>query len=482
MSHGKLKTSLFLNYLVHGMALIIVAQNIKELGANWATPLATASYVLSGVGIGRLGAYLILGYLSDKIGRKQVLMLGMLAYFTFFIVSPFNHNVTIAYGLSILAGVANSAFDSATYPTFLEIGDKNKFASILLKAFISIGEFILPLVVASLHNNGMWFGWSFIVAAVIVLINFVTILTTKFPKQQSAIAEEVAQQSPFSVNKKRLIAILLGVYSYTSMAIMIWFTQWVSLFAIDILHYDALTSHTLISLYSVGSILGVLSVFFLLKKEFSATKLLVLMSMISLMSLIVVTQVAQPTISMMAAFLFGFSAASGVMQIGLNLLIQLFPQNKGILTGIYFMFGSIASFTVPLITGKLSQFGIQVALQSNIIVAIIGTLAVIGIYFAYKTVHQTDNLSASREKINQIDQQIVGLLQQRFEAVTAVSEAKRQIAKPVFDPKREQQVLTKITSYSQSDKLAPHFKKIYQGIMDASKDYQTELNKIGGKK
>lgn len=48
---------------------------------------------------------------------------------------------------------------------------------------------------------------------------------------------------------------------------MIWFTQWISLFAIDILHYDALTSHTLISLYSVGSILGVLSIFFLLKKK-----------------------------------------------------------------------------------------------------------------------------------------------------------------------------------------------------------------------
>ncbi|MGX4763985.1 chorismate mutase [Holzapfeliella sp. JNUCC 72] len=482
MSHRKLKTSLFLNYLVHGMALIILAQNIKELGANWGTPLATASYVLSGVGIGRLGAYLILGYLSDRIGRKKVLILGMMAYFTFFMATPFNHNITLSYGLSILAGVANSAFDSATYPTFLEIGDKNKFASILLKAFISVGEFILPLVVASLHSSNLWFGWSFVLAAVIVLINFVTILTTRFPKQQSVIEEEVSDQSSLSKNKKRLVAILLGIYSYTSMAIMIWFTQWISLFATDILHYDSLTSHTLISLYSLGSIIGVLTVFLLLKQQFSATRLLVIMNVVSLLSLIVITQVQQPTISMISAFLFGFSAASGVMQIGLNLLIQLFPKNKGILTGIYFMFGSVASFTVPIITGKLSQFGIQTALQGDILVGVIGTIAVAGIFIIYKTVQQPDDLASSRQKINQIDQQIIGLLQQRFEAVTAVSEAKRQTSKPVFDPKREQQVLAKIDNYSQVKSLAPHFKKIYQGIMDASKDYQNELNKVGGKK
>ena len=61
---------LYLNYLVHGFGLIILAQNMQALGHLWGVPLATVSYVVSGIGIGRLLAYFTFGYLSDRFGRK----------------------------------------------------------------------------------------------------------------------------------------------------------------------------------------------------------------------------------------------------------------------------------------------------------------------------------------------------------------------------------------------------------------------------
>ena len=73
----RLSVSLYLNYLVHGMGLIILAQNMNSLGTAWNQPIKIVSFVISGIGIGRLISYLITGFLSDKISRKFFLVYAM---------------------------------------------------------------------------------------------------------------------------------------------------------------------------------------------------------------------------------------------------------------------------------------------------------------------------------------------------------------------------------------------------------------------
>lgn len=111
----RLSISLYLNYLVHGIGLIILTQNMQALGKFWNVPIATVSYVISGVGIGRLLAYFLFGYLSDKFGRRRLVYIGIFSYMAFFIGIPFTQSISIAYLFAILAGVANSALDSGTY-------------------------------------------------------------------------------------------------------------------------------------------------------------------------------------------------------------------------------------------------------------------------------------------------------------------------------------------------------------------------------
>lgn len=122
MSKRSLSWSLYLNYLVHGIGLIILTQNMQALSQQWHSPLATVSYVFSGVGIGRILAYFLFGRLSDKFGRKVFVNVGMVSYLIFFLGMAVVTNLQVAYGLAILAGVANSALDSGTYATFIEMG------------------------------------------------------------------------------------------------------------------------------------------------------------------------------------------------------------------------------------------------------------------------------------------------------------------------------------------------------------------------
>ena len=167
----RLSLSLYLNYVAHGFGLLILSQNMTALGKSWSVPLKLVSFVISGVGIGRLLAYLITGYLADKISRKFFVYLGMACYLAFALGIPFSKNVYLAYGLAILAGIANSALDAGTYTTFAEMGQKGSRGNILIKAAASLGEFILPLLVSSLHHHQLWYGYSFMAMAGILIIN-----------------------------------------------------------------------------------------------------------------------------------------------------------------------------------------------------------------------------------------------------------------------------------------------------------------------
>ncbi|MFR0609299.1 MFS transporter [Limosilactobacillus mucosae] len=381
----RLSVSLYLNYLIHGMGMIILAQNMNSLGAAWHQPIKIVSFVISGIGIGRLISYLITGFLSDKISRKFFVEVGMFCYAAFALGMPLTKNIGLAYAFAILAGVANSSLDAGTYTTFVEMNGGNGAYTILIKAFVSVGEFILPILVTILANQGMWFGWSFMAMVALLIINFCLILPLKFPVANQANGDAVHEQdAKINGTAKKIMTGALIVYGYSSMALMIWFTQWITMFAQQTLHMSNGAAHFLLSLYSIGSITGVLVLFALLGHNVKESHLLLVVNMIALVSLLVIMQSEQSLLMQIASFTFGLSAASGIMQTGLTIFMKLYPTHRGMITGIFYFFGSIASFTVPIITGVLSDISMAAVMAGDLVMAGIGILVAAIVLLAEK--------------------------------------------------------------------------------------------------
>jgi hypothetical protein len=99
--------SLYVNYIVYGMAIVILAQNMASLGHQWHVGTAEVSYVISSLGIGHLLVLYVAGVLSDRWGRKLFVNLGILTYLPFFIGIVFCRSTVVAYALGVLAGMAN---------------------------------------------------------------------------------------------------------------------------------------------------------------------------------------------------------------------------------------------------------------------------------------------------------------------------------------------------------------------------------------
>ncbi|MCQ2009980.1 MFS transporter [Sporolactobacillus sp. STSJ-5] len=391
--HLRLKSVLYLNYLVHGMGLIILTQNMRALAESWQTPLATVSYVVSGIGIGRLLAYYILGTLSDKYGRKTFIAFGMISYAVALFGMAVTTDFKIAYLLAILLGVANSALDSGTYPTFLELKGENGSANILIKAAMSIGEFILPIMIAFNESINGWYGIIFLFVGAIVLINLLMLIKLRFPERVYQEKSQAASNTrAVRISRARIgLFIILSLYGYCSMAMMILFTQWITLFGVSVLHMSNFSAHFLLSLYSIGSITGVLLIFILLHRITDEMRFVAILNGLSFLILLVICFSGNAMLVTLCSFFFGMTAAGGVMQVGLNIFGKLFPEKKGKITGIYFSFGSLASFTIPIITGMLSQYSFAAVMRADGVIALFSfVLCMIG----HRLMETADNQKA----------------------------------------------------------------------------------------
>ncbi|VED35506.1 major facilitator superfamily protein [Escherichia coli] len=92
------------------------------------------------------------------------------------------NNIIIAYVFGFLAGMANSFLDAGTYPSLMEAFPRSPgTANILITAFVSSGQFLLPLIISLLVWAELWFGWSFMIAAGIMFINALFLYRCTFP-------------------------------------------------------------------------------------------------------------------------------------------------------------------------------------------------------------------------------------------------------------------------------------------------------------
>lgn len=388
-SYRPLCLSLYLNYFVHGIGVLILAQNMDALAARWGS-LADVMSVIGMLGIGRLIVLFVSGKLSDKYGRKPFVLLGMITYIAFFIGILLSPTTAVACVFGILAGIANSFLDAGTYPALIEsYPESASTVTVLLKAFISAGQFLLPLFIGVLVAMNAWYGWSFIIAAVILAVNFLIMLKMTYPSmdqvQKSADSSgEAVEDVPKS--KWYIEGICFVLYGYISQATFYLISQWLTKYGAAVAQMSDMAARSLMSYYSVGSLACVFFTAFITKKGVRPITHLVVYTLISTLAIGGLYYYPSAALAPILSAVVGFSAAGGVMQLGLVMMTEMFPKGKGTMTGIFYTTGSIASFTIPVITGRMADSGINSIMGLDAGIALAGFIVACIIYVRYNSV------------------------------------------------------------------------------------------------
>ncbi|ETY75476.1 MFS transporter [Lactiplantibacillus fabifermentans] len=378
--------SLYLNYLIVGMSIIILPQNMDALASQWHTTLAGVAIVISAVGLGRMFISLISGVLSDRFGRQLMIRLGTILTIIFFAGALLSRSLYLAIGFAVLGGIGGAALDSGTYPALMEMFPQHQsIANVVLKAFVAIGQFILPLLISVMVLNRLWYGWSFVLALVILALNiFCLFRFAKFPDDQPATAKKaVTATTPMQHPGNLWIdGVLFAIFGYTADGIFLLVSIWITKYGQTVVQMNDTQARSLVSYYSAGSIICVLVTIWLSHRGVQDIQFLMAYMLTSLVALTILYLFPTPLISTIMAFVVGFSAAGGVMQIALTIMASFFPNGKGTITGLVTTASSVASFTVNVFAGMMAN-NIANIILFDVGLAAIGFVATILITMRY---------------------------------------------------------------------------------------------------
>lgn len=131
--------------------------------------------------------------------------------------------------------------------------------------------------------------------------------------------------------------------------------------------------------YSAGTMVA-LVVTSLLITKFKQVRFLVIYPAISVVMLVLVYLVKTPMICFVGAFVIGYAAAGGVLQMATATVNDLFPNIKGTITSLVMIASSLCNYTILSAAAKMSSMQV---IMMNIVITVIGVLLAVFVNVGY---------------------------------------------------------------------------------------------------
>ncbi len=384
----KMSVGIYINYFMWGMAGLMIGAHMQVLADNLGVTVAKISFLMAALGIGKLFALAIAGVLSDKFGRKPFSVLASFVLVIAMVGLPLAPNYPLAFIFAMLIGIGNSCLDAGSYAALIEAyKEKASSATVFVKAVIAVGGILMPMMIAYLATNGMFFGYTFFFVAAVYLVNGLFLTTAKFPDYKAAAqATETGTSAGAPKAKFFQEGIALIVIGFTSSGLLSIMNTWIPKFGTEVLKLDATKAVQLVSWYSIGSLASVILLALLLNKVIKPITIMIVYPLLTIVSVLTIIYVQTPAVSIFAAALVGFSV-SGVLQLGLAIIAEFFPARKGTITSTLNIAGGVAFIVIPLVTGVMSgSVGITPIFFLAIGIAVVGILLAILVAYRYKKV------------------------------------------------------------------------------------------------
>lgn len=377
---------IYVTVFLLGMGNIILSSNMDSLTQQLNTEASGISYIITAFGIGRLLTYALTGFLSDKLGRKPMIILAALLMAIFFIGIPLTQSTTLAFFLALTYGIGNSFLDSGVYPALSESFPKSAgTANVLVKAFISIGAILLPIFIHFLVTNDFFYGWSFFVPAIIAILMVFLLLPASFPEHKgNRLGGNQLEELRFSSEPMlRIEGFALIFIGFTAMSLITIMQIWLPTLGQEIYHMTSGESISLLSYYSFGSLVSVVMLAFLLKKVLPVT-ILVIYPIITVISIICLLSFDHIGMAVVFSFFVGLSIG-GVFQLAITVLTELFWHKKGIFTGFISTAGSLGATLMPIVTGVFSShFHVTVIFIFTGFISVLGVASAMIVNYRYR--------------------------------------------------------------------------------------------------
>lgn len=369
--------TVYMAYLTHGMQALIFSQNQVNFAIKWgfdmsdpesaayAAGAAAVSTAIAWTGFGKFISVWIGGEISDRVGRKKLMIGGAALYIVCFATMLTTANATVAALAGGLAGVATSGFwDASGYPAVQEAYPAAPgTALIMIKFFVAASSIFYPIICVATGNLVI----NTMLPLVLSVVVLVLACMAKFVYDDEKAAMggkggKKADQAEIDAAKARLLVapggftkLLTYFYAFLVMACMYGAQQYTKAFGLAYCGLSEMQAASFTTMYQVGSIVAVAFWAVMMSKlKWHPLKVLIIDSVMTAVALLGVLFIHQVAIVYIAILLLGFGCAGGALQTGLSVVQEFVPGPKGRNTGIYYTFMGAASYLMPVIVSRLT--------------------------------------------------------------------------------------------------------------------------------
>ena len=85
-----------------------------------------------------------------------------------------------------------------------------------------------------------------------------------------------------------------------------------------------------------------------------------------------------------------------------------------------------------------------------------------------------EKMQALRERVNEVDQDLVQALNERASIVQEIVAIKAEAGVPLFDPKREEEILQRVESYNEGPIYDTSMREIFELILHRIRDLEIQ--------
>ncbi len=390
-SYTLLIVCLYANYFLIGIEQIAVAQYMDAFMARLGTDVSNIALIISGTALGRGIGGCFSGFLSDRFGRKAVIVsgtMGLCLSFIGLVTAPTQFLIFMAV---FCGGFSDALVDSGAFATFAEAFPRTSASKAVgSKIAISTGQIFFPVFVTWLISVRASFNVSLGGIACLALGNLIFLASLKFPTFTPSKGFFKANKSPvYSYEPLRqpkfvidgLPLLVFAGFSYISFSIAL---IWMPLICRDVAQASLAQSLTTVSFFATGSVLfGFVSVY-LMKHRVRPVMFMAILPVITAIGAFVAWLWPTLTICRVASFVIGATAAGGVLQIGVSVLIDFFPTAKGRVAMAYMLTSSLTGAVTTFLLGQVVINHLDMLMLINAVTALVnafvGLIVVVRFY------------------------------------------------------------------------------------------------------
>ena len=247
-----------------------------------------------------------------------------------------------------------------------------------IKFFISVAQLLMPFFLGVAAGSSMSYLMLPLVAGIVIAVLGVLAIFAPFPA-----ASESGKSESFIDNLKNahfsIESVALILIGFTSTATFQLWLNCAQTFGKDVAGIASESVSIMQTYYSAGTMVA-LVVTSLLITKFKQVRFLVIYPAISAVMLVLVYLIKSPTICYIGAFVIGYAAAGGVLQMATAVVNDLFPKIKGTITSLVMIASSLCNYTILTAAAKMTASGVIVM---NIAITIIGVLLAVYVNARY---------------------------------------------------------------------------------------------------